>query len=121
MKAAADDSNFCELLLIISILIYINTDLHFFFSFLIDTTTTLFFHSVSIRKTAKGDIFKTNSGNVIYDCQITDNVKVSGLDVDLSKVPGVITTGLFVDFIDILITIKNESVIEIETAGEVFW
>ena len=80
-----------------------------------------FFHSVSIRKTAKGDIFKTNSGNVIYDCQITDNVKVSGLDVDLSKVPGVITTGLFVDFIDILITIKNESVIEIETAREVFW
>ena len=80
-----------------------------------------FLPSVSIRKTGKGDIFKTNSGNIIYDCKITDNVKVSGLDTDLSRVPGVITTGLFVDFIDILITVRNESVIEIETDREVFW
>jgi ribose 5-phosphate isomerase A len=79
------------------------------------------FSFVSIRKTVAGEIFKTNSGNVIYDCQITDGIEIGVLDTDLCQIPGVITSGLFYDFIDILLTVQNENIIEICEPKDVFW
>ena len=79
------------------------------------------FSAVTIRKTAEGEIFKTNSGNVICDCQIVDEIQIDVLDSDLCQIPGVVTTGLFCDFVDILLTVKNENVIEIYEPKDVFW
>ena len=79
------------------------------------------FSAVNIRKTAEGEIFKTNSENVIYDCKIVDEIRIDVLDVHLCQIPGVITSGLFCDFVDILLTVKNENVIEIYEPRDVFW
>ena len=79
------------------------------------------FSAVTIRKTAEGEIFKTNSGNVIYDCQIVDEIQIDVLDADLCQIPGVVTSGLFYDFVDILLTVKNENIIEICEPRDVFW
>ena len=79
------------------------------------------FSAVTIRKTAEDEIFKTNSGNVIFDCQILDEIQIDGLDTDLCQIPGVVTSGLFYDFVDILLTVKNENVIEIYEPSDVFW
>ena len=79
------------------------------------------FSAVTIRKTAGGEIFKTNSENVIYDCQIVDDIQIDVLDADLCRIPGVVTSGLFYGFVDILITVKSENVIEIYEPGDVFW
>ena len=79
------------------------------------------FSFVSIRKTVAGEIFKTNSGNVIYDCQITDGIEIGVLDTDLCQIPGVIASGLFYDFIDVLLTVQNENIIEICEPKDVFW
>ena len=79
------------------------------------------FSAVTIRKTAEDEIFKTNSGNVIFDCQILDEIQIDVLDSDLCQIPGVVTSGLFYDFVDILLTVKNENVIEIYEPGDVFW
>ena len=79
------------------------------------------FSFVSIRKTVAGEIFKTNSGNVIYDCQIADGIEIGVLEADLCQIPGVITSGLFYDFIDILLTVQNENIIEICEPKDVFW
>lgn len=79
------------------------------------------FSSATIRKTAEGEIFKTNSENVIYDCQIVDDIQIDVLDADLCRIPGVVTSGLFYGFVDILITVKSENVIEIYEPRDVFW
>ena len=79
------------------------------------------FSTVTIRKTAEGEIFKTNSENVIYDCQIVDDIQIDVLDADLCRIPGVVTSGLFYGFVDILITVKSENVIEIYEPRDVFW
>ena len=79
------------------------------------------FSAVTMRKTTEGEIFKTNSGNVIYDCQIIDDIQIDVLDTELCRIPGVITSGLFYDFVDILLTVKNENVIEICEPRDVFW
>ena len=52
------------------------------------------FSAVTIRKTAEGEIFKTNSENVIYDCQIVDDIQIDVLDADLYRIPGVVTLSL---------------------------
>ena len=79
------------------------------------------FSAVTMRKTAEGEIFKTNSENVIYDCQIVDDIQIDVLDADLYRIPGVVTSGLFYGFVDILLTVKNENVIEICEPRDVFW
>ena len=79
------------------------------------------FSADTIRKTAEGEIFKTNSENVIYDCQIVDDIQIDVLDADLCRIPGVVTSGLFYGFVDILITVKSENVIEIYEPRDVFW
>ena len=79
------------------------------------------FSTATIRKTAEGEIFKTNSENVIYDCQIVDDIQIDVLDADLCRIPGVVTSGLFYGFVDILITVKSENVIEIYEPRDVFW
>ena len=82
---------------------------------------TKIFSAVTIRKTAEGETFKTNSGNVIYDCQITNDIQIGVLEADLCRIPGVVTSGLFYGFVDILLTVKNENVIEIYEPRDVFW
>ena len=79
------------------------------------------FSVVTIRKTAGENFFKTNSGNVIYDCQIGGDIRIDVLDSDLCQIPGVVTSGLFYDFVDILLTVHNENVIEIYKPRDVFW
>jgi len=79
------------------------------------------FSAVTIRKTAEGEIFKTNSENLIYDCQIVDDIQIDVLDADLCRIPGVVTSGLFYGFVDILLTVKSENVIEIYEPRDVFW
>ena len=79
------------------------------------------FSTATIRKTAEGEIFKTNSENVIYDCQIVDDIQIDVLDADLCRIPGVVTSGLFYGFVDILLTVKSENVIEIYEPRDVFW
>jgi len=79
------------------------------------------FKKVSLRTTVSGDIFKTDSGNVIYDCKIPEKVEKLKLDRDLYHVPGIVTSGLFFDFIDTLFTVCDDNVVCIEKTGDVFW
>jgi len=43
------------------------------------------------------------------------------LDSKLSEVPGVVTSGLFGQFIDILLTCRDGEVTEISSRENVFW
>ena len=79
------------------------------------------FKSVRLRKEATGNIIKTDSNNVIYDCLIKDEENTAALDSKLSEVPGVVTSGLFGQFIDILLTCRNGEVTEISSKENVFW
>ena len=79
------------------------------------------FKSVRLRKEATGNIIKTDSNNVIYDCLIKDEGNTAALDSKLSEVPGVVTSGLFGQFIDILLTCRNGEVTEISSKENVFW
>ena len=79
------------------------------------------FKSVRLRKEATGNIIKTDSNNVIYDCLIKDEENTSALDSKLSEVPGVVTSGLFGQFIDILLTCRDGEVTEISSKENVFW
>ena len=79
------------------------------------------FKSVRLRKEATGNIIKTDSNNVIYDCLIKDEENTAALDSKLSEVPGVVTSGLFGQFIDILLTCRDGEVTEISSKENVFW
>ena len=79
------------------------------------------FKSVRLRKEATGNIFKTDSNNVIYDCFIKDEEDTANLGSKLSAVPGVVTSGLFCSFIDILLTCRDGEVAEIGGKENVFW
>jgi len=79
------------------------------------------FKSVCLRKEATGNIFKTDSNNVIYDCFIKDEEDTANLGSKLSAVPGVVTSGLFGQFIDILLTCRDGDVQEISSRENVFW
>mgnify|MGYP001376705475 FL=1 len=79
------------------------------------------FKSVRLRKEATGNIFKTDSNNVIYDCFIKDEEDTANLGSKLSAVPGVVTSGLFGQFIDILLTCRDGDVQEISSRENVFW
>jgi ribose 5-phosphate isomerase A len=79
------------------------------------------FKKVSLRTTVSGDIFKTDSGNIIYDCKISKKVEKLKLDRDLLHVPGIVTSGLFFDFIDTLLTVRDDNVVVIERTKDVFW
>ena len=79
------------------------------------------FKSVRLRKEATGNIFKTDSNNVIYDCFIKDEEDTAKLGSKLSAVPGVVTSGLFGQFIDILLTCRDGDVQEISSRENVFW
>ncbi len=79
------------------------------------------FKSVRLRKEATGNIFKTDSNNVIYDCFIKDEEDTANLGSKLSEVPGVVTSGLFGQFIDILLTCRDGDVQEISSRENVFW
>ena len=79
------------------------------------------FKSVQLRKETTGNIFKTDSNNVIYDCFIKDEEDTANLDFNLSAVPGVVTSGLFCSFIDVLLTCRDGEVAEISGKENVFW
>ena len=79
------------------------------------------FKSVRLRKEATGNTFKTDSNNVIYDCFIKDEEDTANLGSKLSAVPGVVTSGLFDQFIDILLTCRDGDVQEISRKENVFW
>ena len=79
------------------------------------------FKSVRLRKEATGNTFKTDSNNVIYDCLIKDEEDTANLGSNLSVVPGVVTSGLFDQFIDILLTCRDGDVQEISHKENVFW
>ena len=79
------------------------------------------FKSVRLRKEVTGNIFKTDSNNVIYDCFIKDEEDTADLGSKLSAVPGVVTSGLFGQFIDILLTCRDGDVQEISSRENVFW
>jgi len=58
---------------------------------------------------------------VIYDCLIKDEEDTANLGSNLSVVPGVVTSGLFDQFIDILLTCRDGDVQEISRKENVFW
>ena len=79
------------------------------------------FQERSTSKRGYGNIIKTDSNNVIYDCLIKDEENTAALDSKLSEVPGVVTSGLFGQFIDILLTCRDGEVTEISSKENVFW
>ncbi len=74
-----------------------------------------------LRIDASGEPFETDSGNLIYDCNFPADADPAKLDVDLSSVPGVVTSGLFIGFIDILLTVADGQTVPVSDPSDVFW
>ncbi len=74
-----------------------------------------------LRTNVDGAPFETNSGNLIYDCTFSTETDPARLDVDLSSIPGVVTSGLFIGYIDSLLTISDGKVVSASNPADVFW
>ncbi|MBH69243.1 MAG: ribose 5-phosphate isomerase A [Rhodospirillaceae bacterium] len=79
------------------------------------------FDKVSFRRTAAGEPFETDSGNFIYDCDLNPEINLEQFDKQLSSIPGVVTSGLFLGFIDCLLTVRKGNVLQINGSSDVFW
>ena len=76
---------------------------------------------VRLRTDISGTPFETDSGNLIYDCTFSLETDPARLDTDLSAIPGVVTSGLFIGYIDSLLTIFDGKVVSVSNPAEVFW
>lgn len=74
-----------------------------------------------LRTNASGAPFETDSGNLIYDCTFSTEADPAMLDADLSSIPGVVTSGLFIGYIDSLLTISDGKVVSVSNPADVFW
>ena len=74
-----------------------------------------------LRRDVSGARFETDSGNLIYDCTFSVGVDAARLDADLSSVPGVITSGFFIGFVDTLLTVCNGEVVTVSDPTDAFW
>lgn len=76
---------------------------------------------VQLRLNDDGEVFKTDSGNVIYDCKMPFNADVTELDTNILAVPGTVVSGLFVGFVNTLITITKDEAVIVRELSDVFW
>ena len=68
---------------------------------------------MSIRVTAQGNPFITESGNPIIDVRLGKITDVEKLDGYLNNTPGVIETGLFIGICGIVIMGTDKGVVEL--------
>jgi ribose 5-phosphate isomerase A len=55
------------------------------------------------RKTASGDAYRTDNGNVIVDTRFAPMDDPRALDASVRAVPGVVDTGLFLGMADVVL------------------
>lgn len=62
----------------------------------------------------EGKPFVTDNGNYIFDCEFAAILSPEKLELNLNLIPGVVENGLFIDLVDLLITVdqKQEAVIQ---------
>jgi len=64
---------------------------------------------LALRLDQDGTVFKTDSGHVIYDCQLNEIHKPEELAAALLDIPGVMEHGLFINLADkIYLACQNE-------------
>lgn len=61
-----------------------------------------------------GEIFVTDNGNYIVDCSFSSIQNPTQLHQDLNNIVGVVENGLFIDMVDVLISIKEHKEISVE-------
>ncbi|HFB2048434.1 MAG: ribose-5-phosphate isomerase RpiA [Hyphomicrobiaceae bacterium] len=66
--------------------------------------------STSVRKTASGQIFRTDNDNVIVDCNFSQIANPEALAKMLNSIPGIIEHGLFIGIADIAIVAGDQDV-----------
>jgi ribose 5-phosphate isomerase A len=56
----------------------------------------------ALRRTAEGDLYRTDQGNAVLDCAFGLIDAPERLAVSLSQIPGILGHGMFIDEIDAL-------------------
>lgn len=74
----------------------------------------------TVLRTDENGPYVTSSGNYIYDCHIGKISDPDQLHHELINIPGVIETGLFTNFVSLVISVKNGE-IETRTPEEGAW
>jgi len=59
--------------------------------------------------------YKTDNGNYIFDCRISNIFDAAKLERELNMIPGVVENGLFVKMADVVITLDNEKNVVIKS------
>lgn len=65
-----------------------------------------------VLRTSASGIFRTDSGNFIYDCKFGTIADPGGLNDALLRIPGVVETGLFLGLDGLLVTMIGGAVVE---------
>jgi ribose 5-phosphate isomerase A len=52
--------------------------------------------------------FLTDQNNYIVDCAVPSKVDLKELEMQLNRIPGIVEHGLFVEMMDVLVTLDNE-------------
>ncbi len=63
-----------------------------------------------LRKTADGEPYRTDNGNLILDCRLGPIEKPGELDTAISGIPGVLGTGLFIGLADAVVVQRGDDV-----------
>ena len=74
-----------------------------------------------LRLDSDGAPWVTDSGNYIFDCLLGAIAEPADLDRRLCGIPGVVSTGLFIDLVDELITLRDGKVVTITPKDGAFW
>ncbi len=61
-----------------------------------------------LRQNQDGEPYRTDNGNMIYDCKLGSCEDLGGLEIEINSIPGVLDNGLFVDMAE-KILIGDES------------
>ena len=56
----------------------------------------------------EGNPYRTDNGNYIFDCDISDILQPKELEEKLNMIPGVVENGLFINMSDIVISLDHE-------------
>jgi ribose 5-phosphate isomerase A len=73
-------------------------------------------HAPMTLREREGETFRTDSGNVIYDCALDSITDAPGLAAALDGVPGVVEHGLFIGLATTLLVAGSDDVQVIESA-----
>ncbi|MHC5065776.1 MAG: ribose-5-phosphate isomerase RpiA [Planctomycetota bacterium] len=51
----------------------------------------------TLRQNSDGEPYRTDNGNMIYDCKLGPCEDLGGLEIEINAIPGVLDNGLFID------------------------